>query len=50
MVAVCPGRTGKESGMGSDRVRAVRAANELNAKLMPPEVDLVARVIGGTDR
>jgi len=42
--------TGKESGMGSDRVRAVRAANELNAKLMPPEVDLVARVIGGTGR
>ena len=42
--------TGKETGMGSDRVKAVSAANELNGKLMPTEVDLVSRVIGGTDR
>lgn len=43
-------QTGKETGIGTDRPAAIRAANELNGKLMPPEVDLVARVIGGTDR
>ena len=42
--------TGKYHGMGSDRSKAIRATNELNGKLMPPEADLVARVIGGSSR
>ncbi len=38
--------TGKETGMGSDRDRAVLAASELNARLINQGRDLIARVIG----
>ena len=42
--------TGKETGMGTDKQAAIKAAHELNARLSPAPVDLVARVIGGIHR
>ena len=42
--------TGKETGMGTDKQAAIKAAHELNARLHPAPVDLVARVIGGIHR
>jgi integrase len=42
--------TGKETGMGTDKQAAIKAAHELNARLFPAPVDLVARVIGGIHR
>ena len=42
--------TGKETGMGTDKQAAIKAAHELNARLSPATVDLVARVIGGIHR
>jgi hypothetical protein len=42
--------TRKEHGMGTDKQAAVRAANELNGRLQPARIDLVARVVGGIHR
>ena len=37
--------TGKETGMGTDKQAAIKAAHQLNARLSPADVDLVARVL-----
>ena len=42
--------TGKETGMGTDKAAAIRAAHELNARLCPAPAALVDRVIGGIHR
>jgi hypothetical protein len=39
--------TGKHTGFGSDRPQAIKAAHELNAKLLSTESDLVGKVVGG---
>jgi integrase len=41
--------SGKETGVGTDKQAAIRAAHQLNAELRPTPVDLLARV-RGTDR
>jgi integrase len=42
--------TGRETGIGTDKQGAITAAHELNARLCPAPIDLVARVIGGIHR